>query len=130
MRDPKQHRNLMNKTFLNSTLAGVLSVSLSCLVIGCNSKQPAQITSTFTDPIVVEASCGECQFKMPGKGCDLAVRIDGQSYFVDGVNMDQLGDAHAADGFCNAIRKARATGDIKGGRFIAKNFELLPTEKP
>jgi hypothetical protein len=27
---------------------------------------------------IVEAACGECQFSMPGTGCDLAVRIDGQ----------------------------------------------------
>ena len=33
---------------------------------------------------VVEAACGQCQFDMQGKkGCDLAVRINGKSYFVE-----------------------------------------------
>ena len=28
------------------------------------------------------------------KGCDLAVRIDGKSYFVEGTKIDEHGDAH------------------------------------
>jgi hypothetical protein len=36
-------------------------------------------------PQIVEASCGQCQFGMEGHGCELAVRIDGKSYFVDEV---------------------------------------------
>ena len=32
---------------------------------------------------------------MPGNGCDLAVRIDGQVYYVDGSSIDDHGDAHA-----------------------------------
>ena len=49
---------------------------------------------------VVEAACGQCQFKMKDKkGCDLAVRIDGKSYFVEGTKIDEHGDAHADDGF-------------------------------
>ena len=49
---------------------------------------------------IVETACGQCQFGMKGKaGCDLAVRIDGKSYFVDGTDINKHGDAHAADGF-------------------------------
>jgi hypothetical protein len=48
---------------------------------------------------IVEASCGQYQFGMEGKACDLAVRIDGKAYFVDGTSIDSHGDAHAADGF-------------------------------
>jgi hypothetical protein len=36
---------------------------------------------------------------MEGHGCELAVRIDGKSYFVDGSSIDSHGDAHASDGF-------------------------------
>lgn len=78
---------------------------------------------------VVEASCGECQFGMKGKGCDLAVRIDGKSYFVDGSKIDQHGDAHAKDGFCKSIRKAKVTGAISNNRFVATSFVLLPEKK-
>jgi len=82
------------------------------------------------DPQVVEAACGECQFDLNGKGCHLAIRIDGKSYFVDGTKIDKYGDAHAKDGFCNAVRKAAVTGRVKNDRFKVKSFKLLPsTEK-
>jgi hypothetical protein len=50
---------------------------------------------------------------MEGHGCELAVRIDGKPYFVDGTSLDSHGDAHANDGFCAAIRKASVIGEIK-----------------
>ena len=77
----------------------------------------------------VEAACGQCQFGMTGKGgCDLAVRIEGKSYFVDGTDINKHGDAHAADGFCSAVRKAEVVGEIKDDRFVASAFKLLPVE--
>lgn len=79
--------------------------------------------------LTVEAACGQCRFGMPGKGCDLAVRIDGQAYFVDGTDIDSHGDAHAADGFCEAIRKAEVQGEIFNDRFHASYFLLLPEPK-
>lgn len=75
---------------------------------------------------IVEASCGQCQFKMEGKSCDLAVRINGKSYFVDGTKIDDHGDAHAKDGFCEKIRKAEVKGSIVNNRFLATYFKLLP----
>ena len=78
---------------------------------------------------IVEASCGQCQFKMKGHACDLAVRIDGKSYFVDGTSIDSHGDAHANDGFCASIRKAEVTGKIEDDRFKATSFKLLPEKK-
>ncbi|MBK8599510.1 MAG: hypothetical protein IPN80_02235 [Flavobacterium sp.] len=78
-------------------------------------------------PQTVEAACGQCKFGMKGKGgCDLAVRIAGKSYFVDGTDINKHGDAHAKDGFCSAIRKAEVTGEIKNERFVATSFKLLP----
>jgi hypothetical protein len=78
---------------------------------------------------IVQAACGQCQFKMKGHGCDLAVRIDGKSYFVDGTSVDSHGDAHAADGFCATVRKAKVVGSIVDNRFKATSFKLLPKEK-
>lgn len=78
---------------------------------------------------VVEASCGECQFHMTGKGCNLAVRIKGKSYFVDGTSIDEHGDAHSSDGFCEAIRKADVQGEIVNNRFKATYFKLKPAEE-
>lgn len=45
---------------------------------------------------IVEAACGECQFSISGKGCDLAVR------------------------------QARVSGEVRDGRFVATAFDLLP----
>jgi Family of unknown function (DUF6370) len=49
---------------------------------------------------IVETSCGQCKLGLAGKSCDLAVRINGKAYFVDGTTIDEHGDAHAKDGFC------------------------------
>jgi len=76
----------------------------------------------------VETACGECQFKLDGKSCDLAVRIDGRSYFVDGTDIDSHGDAHAKNGFCNAVRKAEVQGEIVNNRFKVTYFKLLKEE--
>ncbi len=75
---------------------------------------------------IVEAACGQCQFEINGRGCDLAVRIDGKAYFVDGTSIDAHGDAHAADGFCAKIRKAEIVGKIIDNRFKATSFKVLP----
>ena len=74
---------------------------------------------------IVETACGECQFKLSGKGCELAVRIDGKSYFVDGTDIDSHGDAHAKDCFCNAVRKAEIQGEIVNNRYKVTYFKLL-----
>jgi hypothetical protein len=77
----------------------------------------------------VEASCGQCKFGLKGKGCSLAVRMDGKAYFVDGTEIDSHGDAHETDGFCNAIRKADVQGEVVDGRYKVSYFKLYPVEK-
>ena len=74
---------------------------------------------------IVEVACGECMLGLQGKGCDLAIRIDGRSYFVDGTKIDSHGDAHAKEGFCNAISKAEVQGEIVGDRFNVTYFKLV-----
>ena len=74
---------------------------------------------------IVETACGECQFKLDGNSCDLAIRIDGKAYFVDGTDIDSHGDAHAKDGFCNAVRKAEVQGEIVNDRFKVTYYKLL-----
>ena len=85
--------------------------------------------STSDSLKIVEAACGECMFKMKGNDCELAVRIDGKAYFVDGSKIDDHGDAHADNGFCNRVRKASVSGKVIDGRFVATSFKLLPEEK-
>lgn len=78
---------------------------------------------------IVEAACGECQFKLEGKGCNLAVRIDNKAYFVDGTDINSHGDAHAKDGFCNAVRKAEIQGQLVNDRFKVTYFKLLKSSE-
>ena len=98
----------------------VLFFALVCFSMTAQEKPKKQI---------VEASCGQCQFNMKDKkGCDLAVRIDGKSYFVDGTGLNDHGDAHADDGFCSAIRKAEVVGVVKDNKFVVSQFKLLPAK--
>lgn len=101
---------------------------LALLALGlagaCSTSKPV----VLSEPTEVETACGECQFHMKGDSCDLAVRIDGRGYFVKNIDIDSLGNAHGAQGLCNAIRKARVTGRVEGNRFVAEQFTLLPPE--
>ena len=89
-----------------------------------------EITTSLPDSTkkiqTVEASCGKCKFGLPGKECELAVRISGKAYYVDGTDIDSHGDAHDTQGFCNAIRKAQVQGEIADNRFKASYFKLVP----
>jgi polyhydroxybutyrate depolymerase len=75
---------------------------------------------------IAEAACGQCKLGLHGDSCDLAVRINGKSYFVDGTDIDSHGDAHAEDGFCQTIRKVEVEGEIIDNRFKATYFKLVP----
>ena len=78
----------------------------------------------------VEASCGQCKFGLEGKGCDLAIRYEGKSYFVEGdKSIEGFGGAHAKDGFCNAIRTAVVSGTIRDGKFYATDIDLQKADK-
>ena len=107
------------RTFFSSALSAALG---AVLLTACATHPPLALH----EPTVVEASCGECQFGLKGKSCDLAIRVHGRAYFVDGVKLDDLGDAHAADGLCQCIRMAKVTGEVRGGRFVASSFKLEP----
>ena len=95
--------------------------------------QKTDSTLKVPDPnkklLVVETACGECQFKLEGKGCHLAVRLDDKAYFVDGTDIDSHGDAHAKDGFCNAVRKAEVQGEMVNNRYKVTYFKLLKDPK-
>lgn len=95
-------------------------VYLLLLIIGLNSCSSNDITNE-----IVEASCGQCQFSMAGKGCDLAIKMGNETYYVEGTDIDDHGDAHASDGFCEAIKKAQVSGSIVDGKFITTSFKVV-----
>jgi uncharacterized protein YndB with AHSA1/START domain len=77
---------------------------------------------------IVELSCGECQFGLEGEGCDLAIRYRGHSLFVEGSDIDDHGDAHAEDGLCTCVRRARVSGKVVNDRFHADRIEVIDQE--
>ena len=94
-----------------------------------DTKKSTPKIDTTKKVMIVEAACGQCMFEMKDKDCNLAVRMNGQTYFVDGTNIDAHGDAHSSDGFCNKIRKAKVQGEVVDNRFKATYFLLLPVKK-
>lgn len=122
----------------------LLAIASSLFLLSCREAQP--VSSGPAGPAAsagsastagssnqrAEVACGECQFELPGTGCHLALRLHGQCYWVDGVGIDDLGDAHAADGLCNAIRLAEVEGQAlepapgeANGRFQAESIVLV-----
>ncbi len=108
-----------------------LLLIFNCAFFICTAQTtPTKISVADTTKKVelVDAACGQCRFGLPGKGCNLAIRTGGKAYFVDGTSIDEHGDAHASDGFCNAIREAQVQGKIVGNRFNATYFKLVKVE--
>ncbi|HEX7845212.1 MAG TPA: DUF6370 family protein [Chitinophagaceae bacterium] len=116
-----------------------IKAALTCTLLLCafnmlqaqTTEKKIAVPDSTKKILTVETSCGQCQFGMKDKkGCDLAVRIDGKAYFVDGTKIDDHGDAHASDGFCEAIRKAEVQGEIVNNRFKATYFKLVKNSPP
>lgn len=96
------------------------------ICIGCKVKEMDEATDPSKTSQIVDTACGQCQFDMDGKfGCDLAVKIDSAYYFVAGTGINEHGDAHADDGFCETIRKAEVTGEVTNGIFQVESFKLI-----
>lgn len=100
----------------------VLAFAASC---GAGAEKSTEITAEqLAEGVHVEVGCGTCLFEMEGDACELAVKINGKAYFVDGATIDEFGDAHAEEGLCNAVSEAHVTGKIEGDRFTAHTFEI------
>ncbi len=114
-------------------MKSLFAIIASCFFITAASAQTSDIKVAQPDPNkpiqTVDVSCGKCKLGLPGKTCDLAVRIADKAYYADGANIDNYGDAHADDGMCNAIRKAEVQGELVDNRFKISYIKLLPETK-
>lgn len=114
-------------------MKSLFTILFLSLFIPAAFSQTADAKTTVADPAkpvqTVEVSCGKCKLGLPGKSCDMAVRIDDKAYYVDGAEIDSFGDAHAHDGMCNAIRKAEVQGELVDNRFKITYIKLLPEAK-
>ena len=108
----------------------VLAFTMCCLLSFSQNDTKKKLEFDKSKPsLELETACGTCQFKMKGKGCILAVKYEGKSYFVEGTDIDDHGDAHEEDGFCNAVRKAKVQGNVVADKFVVTYFELLKQKK-
>jgi hypothetical protein len=108
-------------------MRALLIVSFCCWAFTSSAQVGKQDKTQHTDTL--EVSCGKCRFGLKGKSCDLAIRVNGKSYYADGANIDEFGDAHDKEGFCNAIRKAEVQGKVVNDRFKISYIKLLAAEK-
>jgi hypothetical protein len=74
----------------------------------------------------VEAGCGMCMFGLKDKDCLLSIRTGEKVFHVKGTNIDDHGDAHSENGFCNATQLAKVQGKAKGNSFVVTYFQLIP----
>ncbi len=91
---------------MKKAIVVLIGLLLSIGVFSQEAKKQKLVLDNSKPLLTLEASCGTCMFKMKGDGCKLAVRFEGKDYFVDGTGIDDHGDAHDQEGFCNSISKA------------------------
>jgi Family of unknown function (DUF6370) len=96
----------------STTATRLFALTAVLTLLACQAGDQATTGAAQPPALRAEVACGECQFDLPGTGCHLALRLKGICYWVDGVGLDDLGDAHAADGLCNAIRQAEVRGQV------------------
>ena len=73
----------------------------------------------------VMVSCGMCNFMTNDNDCSMAIKIGKGVYNVSGVSIDDHGDSHAKDGYCNVIKKVYVEGRIAGKRFVPVKMDAL-----
>lgn len=105
----------------------ILFLAVGLFSCGSTTEYKADTIATKDlNEAVVEATCGQCNWEMGNEGCEPAVKIDGKRYWVEGIDMMDLGDPHDEGGMCLMVRKAKVSGRLENGIFTASAFELLP----
>jgi len=113
----------------NSIYAGCGSCNISKTKVAGVPANPELISELGADGVVsglVLASCGMCNFGMDSKaGCSLAIMIGESTYQVKGTSIDDHGESHAKEGFCNAVSVASVVGNVKDNICFVESFEIL-----
>ncbi len=74
----------------------------------------SQIVSTWIWP----------NFMNGDKDCALAIKVGTKVFSVNDVGIDDHGDSHAKDGYCNVIKKVYVEGRVRGKSFTANKIEF------
>ena len=94
------------------------------------SKKTSALVTAVPESGVIEgfviSSCGKCNFDYKKRrGCSLTIKIEDTIYPVEGTKIHDYGDPHSGDGFCNSVRVAYVSGEIKKNVFYADSFTLI-----
>lgn len=112
------------------TLAGLALIIFAAQTATAQKKKPDLSKPDPSKKIqTVEVSCGKCQFGMSGRGCHMAVKINGTAYYADGADIESFGEAHGEEGLCNTVKKAAVQGRVVNGRFKITYIKLLPNTR-
>ena len=102
---------------------------LTSLFSTASFSQNKMVLDTTKKLYQLQAACGTCKFKLKGDDCALAVMYKDYPYFVEGTGIDDHGDAHSKNGFCNAVRMAEVQGELVGNKFVVTYFKLVEEPK-
>ena len=68
-------------------------------------------------------SCGMCNFLTDDNDCSLSIKIGNKVFKVQGVGIDDHGDSHASDGYCNVIKKKYVEGIVRNNLFLPTKMD-------
>ena len=114
----------------------VCALLLSEVKAGCGGCGPSKTHKTENKGLLesvprnnyvegnVLISCGMCNFMNGDNDCALAIKVGSKVFSVKGVGIDDHGDSHAKDGYCNVIKKVYVEGRIRGKSFTANKMEF------
>ena len=54
----------------------------------------------------------------------MAVKIGKNVYEVKGAKIDDHGDSHASDGYCNVIKKTYVEGIVRNNTFLPTKMDV------
>ncbi len=121
---------------MNRMALSIAGIVVLLALAGCESSQPRNHDagrdesgySKAADVLDGEVGCALYIYHMPGaRECVLAAKVGDKVMLVEGVGIDDLGDAHdPKTGLCNVSRKATIYGRIDGDRLVATRIQAGP----
>ena len=116
---------------MKSTIILVFSIIFTSNIVfaGCGGCRPSRSNEKKVSTLVenlpkdnfirgnVLISCGMCNFMTNTEDCSLTIKVGSSVLSISGIGIDDHGDSHAIDGYCNVIKKVYVEGEIKGDSF-------------
>ena len=123
----------MRKLF---TLIFFFTISFQFIEAGCGGCGPSRAHKKEKKGLVeviprnnyiegnVLISCGMCNFMNGDNDCALTIKVGQNVLSLKDVGIDDHGDSHAKDGYCNVIKKVYVEGRVRGKTFKANKMEF------